>query len=84
MLAPNIYYLTAAPGGLGDPLVNITGAAQAVLVPPEIVLPVAALWLAELGADQLAAQAIGGGALQRALRPRPVHTCPWSPGRPRC
>jgi hypothetical protein len=75
VLAPNLYYLTAAPGGLGDPLVNVTGAAQAEFVPPEIVLPVAALWLAELGADQLAAQAIGGGALQRALRatanPRP-------------
>ncbi len=75
VLAPNLYYLTAAPGGLGDPLVNVTGAAQALLVPPEIVLPVAALWLAELGADRLAAQAIGGGALQRALRatasPRP-------------
>lgn len=75
VLAPNLYYLAAAPGGLGDPLVNVTGAAQALLVPPEIVLPVAALWLAELGADQLAAQVIGGVALQRALRatasPRP-------------
>lgn len=75
VLAPNLYYLAAAPGGLGDPLVNVTGATQALLVPPEIVLPVAALWLAELGADQLAARAIGGGALQRALRatasPRP-------------
>jgi Zn-dependent protease with chaperone function len=75
VLVPDAYYLAAAPGGLGDPLVNVTGAVQAVLVPPEIVLPVAALWLTELGADQLAAQAIGGGALQRALRvaasPRP-------------
>jgi hypothetical protein len=68
VLAPNLYYLTAATRGLGDPLVNIIGAAQAELVPPEIVLPVAALWLAELGADRLAAQAIGGDALQRALR----------------
>ncbi len=75
VLAPNLYYLAAVPGGLGDPLVNVTGATQALLVPPEIVLPVAALWLAEFGADQLAAQAIGGVAVQRALRatasPRP-------------
>ena len=67
VLIPTTVYLAAGGRALAS-LVGVFGAVEAVLIPAEILLPVTALWLAELSADQLAAQAIGSGALQGALR----------------
>lgn len=64
-LIPATVYLAAG----GDMASFATSAPDVVLIPATIFLPVTALWLAEFHADQQAAQAIGPGALQRALLP---------------
>lgn len=64
---PVMVYL-AARGGTFASFVAVSGGLDAVAIPAEIALPVTALWLAELNADQLAAQEIGSDALQRALQ----------------
>lgn len=49
-------------------IIIIPSITQAVVIPGVIFLPVIALWLAELGADQMAARALGPGAVRQALR----------------
>jgi Zn-dependent protease with chaperone function len=74
VLVPVTFY--AVTGGPG------TGAALAALlydaaaVPIGLILPVAGLWVAELGADRLALQEVGPDALRRALGPRPARRRP--------
>ena len=65
-LAPLAFYFATNGGELA---VAVSGqvALQLFQIPRELVVPVTALWLAELGADQLTAQAAGPGPLQRAL-----------------
>jgi Zn-dependent protease with chaperone function len=64
---PVMAYL-AAGGSTFASFVAVAGGQDAVAIPAEIVLPVTALWLAELIADQLPAQEIGADALRRALQ----------------
>ncbi len=66
VLIPVTVYL-AANGSALAPFAAVYGVSLAVVVPGEVFLPVTALWLAELGADQVAAQAIGPGAVRQAL-----------------
>ncbi len=58
----------AAGGGALAQLLVLQGIEEAAVIPGAVFLPVTALWLAELSADRVAAQAIGSGAVQRALR----------------
>jgi hypothetical protein len=67
VLIPVTVYL-AVGGSILAPFIAVSGIMQAVLIPAEIFLPVTALWLAELGADQMAAHAIGSDAVRQALR----------------
>lgn len=67
VLIPVTTYLTVGRNGMA-PFLAVQSIEQVVLIPAAIFLPVTALWLAELGADQMAAQAIGSGAVQQALR----------------
>jgi len=67
VVIPTMVYL-AAGGGPMTSLVGLGSAVDALTVPAEIIVPITALWLAELSADQMAAQAIGSDALRRALR----------------
>jgi Zn-dependent protease with chaperone function len=67
VLIPVTVYLAVNGSGLA-PLITVTSVSQAVLIPAEVFLPVTALWLAELGADRMAAQAIGPDAVRQALR----------------
>jgi Zn-dependent protease with chaperone function len=67
VLIPATVYL-ADNGIILAPFIAATSTLQAVLIPGAVSLPVIALWLAELGADQMAAQAIGPDAVRRALR----------------
>jgi Zn-dependent protease with chaperone function len=64
---PVMVYFVAG-GDTFASFVAVSGGQDAVAIPAEIVLPVTALWLAELSADQLAAQEIGADALRRALQ----------------
>ena len=64
---PVMVYFVAG-GDTFASFVAVSGGQDAVAIPAEIALPVTALWLAELSADQLAAQEIGADALRRALR----------------
>jgi Peptidase family M48 len=64
---PATIYLTAGRSFLA-PFIAFSSIMQAVLVPAAIFLPVTALWLAELGADQMAAHAVGATAVRQALR----------------
>ncbi|MCO6010943.1 hypothetical protein NE236_38895 [Actinoallomurus purpureus] len=61
------------------PLLGTTVGAQVVLdlgaVPRQLILPVAALWLAELGADRFPAEVVGPDALRRALERS--RSAPW-------
>lgn len=66
VLIPSTVYLGFNGNALA-PVVAVFSITQAVLVPTEIFLPVTALWLAELGADQMAAQALGPSAVREAL-----------------
>jgi Zn-dependent protease with chaperone function len=67
VLIPVTVYL-AAGGGTLAPYIAASSIMQAVLIPAEIILPVTALWLAEISADQMAAQAIGSGAVRHVLQ----------------
>lgn len=67
VLVPFTIYLADGGSALA-PIIAIFSIIQAALVPAEVFLPVTALWLAELGADQMAARATGSGALRQALR----------------
>jgi Zn-dependent protease with chaperone function len=58
----------AGGGGLMAPFTASLTATVAGFIPSFVFLPVVALWLAELDADQQAAQAVGPGALRRALQ----------------
>jgi hypothetical protein len=58
----------AAGGSALAQLLVFQGIEEAAVIPGAVFLPVTALWLAELSADRVAAQAIGSGAVQRALR----------------
>lgn len=64
---PVAVYLAAGAGAQAT-LIAISSITQATVIPAGIFLPVTALWLAELGADQLAVHAIGPDAVRRALR----------------
>lgn len=67
-LIPALIYAAAGGGGPQDTGYAIAQAAlYSVAIPVQILLPVTALWLAELNADHLAAQGTGSGALSRAL-----------------
>jgi Zn-dependent protease with chaperone function len=66
VLIPAVVYLTVGGGSLA-PFVVVPTVALAAVVPGVIFLPVTALWLAELGADRMAVQAIGSDALRQAL-----------------
>jgi Zn-dependent protease with chaperone function len=67
VLGPSAVFLASGPA-----LMTSTAASDAAvfagLIPALVFLPVIALWLAELDADQQAADAAGPGALSRALR----------------
>jgi hypothetical protein len=67
VLVPVTIYLADGGSALA-PFIALSSVTQAVLIPAEIFLPVTALWLAELGADQVAAHAAGAGAMRQALR----------------
>lgn len=67
VLVPVTVYLVAN-GSAVAPFAAVFSVSLAVVVPGEVFLPVTALWLAELGADQVAAQAIGPGAVRQALQ----------------
>lgn len=67
VLVPVSVYLVSG-GSVLAPFIAISSIMQAVLIPAEIFLPVTALWVAELGADQTAAHAIGSDAVRQALR----------------
>jgi Zn-dependent protease with chaperone function len=67
VLIPVTVYL-AGNGSLLASLIAVTAVSQAVVVPGAVFLPVTALWLAELGADQMAAQALGPDAVRQALQ----------------
>jgi Zn-dependent protease with chaperone function len=67
VLIPVTIYLADGGSALA-PFVVLTSITAAVLIPVEVFLPVTALWLAELSADQMAARAIGSGAVWQALR----------------
>jgi Zn-dependent protease with chaperone function len=67
VLIPGTVYL-AVNGSALAPFIAITSISQAAVIPAAVCLPVTALWLAELGADQMAAQAIGPDAVRQALR----------------
>lgn len=67
VFVPVTVYL-AVGGSTLAPFVIIPSITQAVAIPGVIFLPVTALWLAELGADQMAARALGPGAVRQALR----------------
>ena len=67
VLVPVTIYLADGGSALA-PFIALSSVTQAVLIPAEVFLPVTALWLAELGADQMAAHAAGSGAIRQALR----------------
>ena len=67
VLSPAAVYL-AAGGSTLAPLIAVSSVIEATVIPAGIFLPVTALWLAELGADQMAAHAIGPDAVRQALR----------------
>jgi Zn-dependent protease with chaperone function len=67
VLGPLAIYFGSGGGALAH-AVSGQVALQALQIPRVLIVPVASLWLAELGADQLTAQATGPGPLQRALR----------------
>jgi Peptidase family M48 len=67
VLIPATVYLAGGGSTLG-PVIVVSSIMLAVLIPAEVLLPVTALWLAELVADQMAAQAIGSDAVRQALR----------------
>jgi hypothetical protein len=58
----------AVGGGIVALFTAVLNSMQVALIPAAVFLPVTALWLAELGADRMAAQAIGSEAVRRALR----------------
>lgn len=66
VLIPATVYLAVGRSILA-PFVIVPTVALAAVIPGVIFLPVTALWLAELGADRIAAQAIGSGAVRQAL-----------------
>ena len=67
VLIPALVYL-AASGGIAAQFIAVSSITQVGVIPGQVFLPVTALWLAELGADQLAAQAIGSDAVRHALQ----------------
>jgi Zn-dependent protease with chaperone function len=74
-LTPLAIYFAA---GGGEIAIAVSGqvALQLFQIPRILIVPVTALWLAELGADQLAAQTTGAAPLQRAL----LRTARQAPG----
>jgi len=66
VLIPATVYLAVGRSILA-PFVGVPTVALAAMIPGVIFLPVTALWLAELGADRMPAQAIGSGAVRQAL-----------------
>jgi Zn-dependent protease with chaperone function len=63
---PAVTYLAA--GGSSDIVFSGMGFLSVFVLPSALFLPVTALWLAELNADQQVAQLMGSRALQRTLR----------------
>lgn len=68
-LIPALIYVAAGGGSpLDATFAGFQAGEYSVAIPVQILLPVTALWLAELNADRLAARGTGSGALQRALQ----------------
>lgn len=68
-LIPALIYVTAGGGGpLDTRFAGFQAGEYSVTIPVQILLPVTALWLAELNADRLTVQVTGFDAIQRALQ----------------
>ena len=67
VLVPLALYF-AVWGGRAAAVLTGQGILQLVQAPTALILPVAGLWLAELGADRLTSREAGSDALQRALQ----------------
>lgn len=68
VLIPNAIYLASAGQGLHAMFFNSQDVTYATGIPGAVLLPVTALWLAELSADRVAGRAIGPDAVRRALQ----------------
>jgi Zn-dependent protease with chaperone function len=67
VLIPSAVFLVAGAGEMGSFTAGLA-ASLAGTIPSLVFLPVIALWLAELDADQQAVRAVGPAALRRALQ----------------